>query len=84
MIILIMGLVIVSVGLGYVVVISIGVYGVTSVIALRVYGWIILGGRMIVLLLFYLVGNIVIEVNWKMLAIRVLPLPVFFMKVIRS
>jgi len=37
---------------------------------------------MVVLIVIYVVRNFTIELNWKMLVIRVLPLPVFFMKVV--
>jgi len=74
----------VNVGIRYVVVMNIGVYGVSSVVALGVYGWIILGAGMTLLLLLYLVGNCMVELNWKLLALRVLPLPAFFIKVSRS
>jgi len=36
---------------------------------------------MVFLLLTYLIGNSIIELNWKILVLRVLPLPVFFVKV---
>lgn len=81
-IIMVMSLVIISVELLYVIVLSIGVYRISSVIALRVYGWLILGVGMTLLLLVYLLGNTMIELNWKVLVMGVLPLPVFFIKVI--
>jgi len=81
-ILLVMRLVFLSVALAYVFVLAIGVYGMPSVIALRVYGWLILGGRITILIIIYVVRNFVIELNWKVLVIGVLPLPVFFIKVI--
>lgn len=83
-IVLIISLILINVGLLYVVVLSIGVYGISSVVALRVYGWLILGGGMIMLIIMYLSRNVVIELNWKILVMGVLPLPAFFIKIIRS
>lgn len=81
-ILLVISLVVISVELMYMVVLSVGVYGIGGVIALGVYGWIILGVRMTLLILTYLTGNILIELNWKLLIVRVLPLPAFFIKII--
>lgn len=39
---------------------------------------------MSILLLSYLMRNVLIEINWKVLVMRVLPLPVFFMKIMRG
>jgi len=81
-ILLIIRLVLLSVALAYVFVLAIGVYGISSVIALRVYRWLILGGGITILIIIYVVGNFMIELNWKMLVIGILPLPVFFIKII--
>lgn len=62
-ILLVMGLVMISVEVIYIVVISVRVYGTSSVVALGVYGWIMLGVRMTLMLLVYLVGNVMIELN---------------------
>merc|ERR1712173_175126 len=35
------------------------------------------------IILGYVFSNVMIEVNWKLLVLRVLPLPVFFVKVMR-
>lgn len=81
-ILVVMSLVLISIEIIYLVVINIGVYRISSVVALGVYGWLMLGVRITFLILVYLVGNVIIELNWKILVMRVLPLPVFFMKVI--
>lgn len=52
-IVLMISLILISVGLLYMCILSIGVYGITSVIALRVYSWLILRCGIIVLLLLY-------------------------------
>lgn len=82
-ILLVMSLVVISVELMYVMVLSIRVYGVRGVIALGVYGWVMLGAGITLLMLIYLVGNVLIELNWKLLIAGVLPLPAFFIKIIR-
>jgi len=81
---MVMRLIFISVRVRYVVVLSLGVYRVSSAIALRVYSWIMIRGGITMLILSYVVGNSMIELNWKMLVVRVLPLPAFFMKVMRS
>lgn len=83
-ILLVISLVIISMELMYVVVLNVGVYGVAGVIALGVYGWIMLGVRITLLILTYLIGNALIEFNWKLLIVRVLPLPAFFIKIMRG
>jgi len=83
-IVLIMRLVFLSVMLAYVCVMVIRVYGMSSVIALGVYRWLMLRGGMTILIILYVVRNFIIELNWKILVIGVLPLPVFFIKVIRG
>jgi len=65
-----------------VVVLNVGVYGIRSLVSLGVYRWIMLGGGMTILLLIYVVTNVIVEVGWKIIVLRVLPLPVFFIKVI--
>jgi len=82
-ILLMIRLILLSVNLAYVFVLTIGVYRISSVVALRVYGWLILGGRITILIIIYVIRNFMIELNWKILVIGILPLPVFFMKIIR-
>jgi len=77
-----LGLVFLTVMLAYTCVLAIGVYGISSVIALGIYRWLILGGGMVILIIVYVVRNFMIEMNWKVLVMGVLPLPVFFMKII--
>jgi len=36
---------------------------------------------MTILIILYVVGNFMIELNWKVLVAGVLPLPVFFIKI---
>jgi len=81
-ILLMIGLILLSVALAYVFVLAIRVYRISSVVALGVYGWLILGGGITILIIIYVIRNFMIELNWKMLVIGILPLPVFFMKVI--
>jgi len=38
---------------------------------------------MVILMGFSVVGNYLIELNWKILVLGILPLPVFFMKIMR-
>jgi len=58
-----MSLILVSIELIYVLVMNVGVYGISSVIALRVYGWLMLGVGITFLLMTYLLGNVIIELN---------------------
>jgi len=81
-ILLIIRLILLSVTLAYVFVLAIRVYRMSSVVALRVYGWLMLGGGITILIIIYVVRNFMIELNWKVLVIRILPLPVFFIKII--
>jgi len=81
-VLLIIGLVLLSVILAYVFVLAVGVYRMPSVIALGVYGWLMLGGGITILIIIYVLRNFMIELNWKVLVIRILPLPVFFIKII--
>jgi len=62
-ILLMMGLVLLSVALAYVFVLAIRVYRISSVIALRVYGWLMLGGRITILIIIYVLRNFMIELN---------------------
>jgi len=62
-ILLIMRLTLLSVALAYVFVLRIGVYRMSSVIALRVYGWLILGGGITILIIIYVLRNFMIELN---------------------
>jgi len=80
-ILLMISLILLSVTLAYVFVLAIRVYRISSVVALGVYGWLILGGGMTILIINYVVRNFMIELNWKMLVIGILPLPVFFIKI---
>jgi len=57
------GLVFLSVALAYVAVLAIRVYGISSVIALGVYGWLILGGGITILITIYVLRNFIIELN---------------------
>lgn len=82
--ILVMRLTMISVSVLYVFVIGTHAYGIVSVVALRVYSWIILGVGIVLLLTVYVFGGVIIELNWKILVMGVLPLPVFFMKVMWS
>jgi len=81
-ILLMMRLILLSVTLAYVFVLAIRVYRISSVVALGVYGWLILGGGITILIIIYVTRNFMIELNWKMLVIGILPLPVFFIKII--
>jgi len=81
-ILLMIRLILLSVALAYVFVLAIRVYRISSVVALRVYGWLMLGGGITILITIYVIRNFMIELNWKVLVIRILPLPVFFMKII--
>jgi len=80
-ILLVMRLIFLSVALAYTFVLAIRVYGMSSVIALRVYRWLILGSRITILIIIYVLGNCMIELNWKVLVMGILPLPVFFIKI---
>jgi len=62
-ILLMIGLILLSVALAYVFVLAIRVYGISSVIALGVYRWLILGGRITILIIIYVLGNFMIELN---------------------
>jgi len=62
-ILLIIRLILLSVALAYVFVLAIGVYRISSVIALRVYGWLILGGGITILIIIYVLRNFMIELN---------------------
>jgi len=62
-ILLMIGLILLSVSLAYVFVLAIRVYGISSVIALRVYRWLILGGRITILIIIYVLRNFMIELN---------------------
>lgn len=81
---LVIRFVVISVRILYVVVIGIYAYGIVSVVALGVYSWVILGVRITSLLITYVLRRLMIELNWKILVIGVLPLPVFFMKIMWS
>jgi len=83
-VLLMIGLILLSVALAYVFVLAIRVYGISSVVALSVYGWLILGNGITILIIIYVIRNIMIELNWKLLVMGVLPLPVFFIKIIRG
>jgi len=81
-IVLMISLILITVGVLYFVLLSVGVYGMSSVIALGVYLWVMLRCGMVILMGSYLIGNMLIELNWKILVVGVLPLPVFFIKLI--
>jgi len=62
-ILLMIRLIILSVALAYVFVLAIRVYRISSVVALRVYGWLILGGGITILIIIYVIRNFMIELN---------------------
>jgi len=62
-ILLMIRLILLSVALAYVFVLAIGVYRISSVVALRVYGWLILGGGITILMIIYVLMNFMIELN---------------------
>lgn len=68
------------VGLSYVFVIVMAPYRVLGVISLGVYVWIMVGCGMAIMILSYAFFNLTIEVNWKILVLRLIPLPALFLK----
>jgi len=62
-ILMMMRLILLTVTLAYVFVLAIRVYGIPSVIALRVYRWLILGGGITILIIIYVLRNFMIELN---------------------
>jgi hypothetical protein len=82
--VLLIAIVFVVIRICYVVILSLNIYGMISVVRLRVYIWFIIGFGFTLLMMSYLSGNFFIEINWKVLVIRVIPLPVFFIKVMGS
>jgi len=77
-----LGITIISVELLYVLVLSSRTWGMISVVVLRVYRWVIMRVRIVMILIFYTMSNSLIELNWKVLVVGLLPLPTFFVKVI--
>lgn len=55
--------------------------GILSVVRLRVYIYIILSVRVILILVLYIINMNFVNVNYKLILLRLLPLPVFFVKI---
>jgi len=54
--------------------------GILSVVRLGVYVYVILSTGVILILVLYMVNISFVNVNYKLILLRLLPLPVFFVK----